>query len=130
MKTLASRIAALADAYNRCAKTPDTHAEWLERHDAALREIERDELPHGSGIDSGCTIDREASGIDRIIVVVPFHCMDENGFYCGWRDYRVTVRPSFLGVSVSVSGRDYNGIKDYLADLFHAVMSSESAVGA
>ena len=30
-----------------------------------------------------------------------------------------------FGFTVDVKGRDYNGLKDYLADLFHHVMNEE-----
>jgi hypothetical protein len=51
--------------------------------------------------------------------------MNPDGFYDGWRDYMVTARPAFDGVTVTVTGKDYNGTKDYLGDLFHEILTRE-----
>lgn len=65
-------------------------------------ELTEKHLPHGSGFDAGCSVSMSGSSIgkddeeDVIELVVEFHHMDENGFYCGWSHHRVEVRPSFL----------------------------------
>lgn len=60
--------------------------------------------------------------VNRLVIHVPFHCMDANGCYDGWRDYRVVVRPAFDGITVTVTGRDYNDLKSYLGELFHEAL--------
>lgn len=121
MATLAGRLASLVVARANCEKTGNV--EWHARHTEELMRLAREALPSGSGIDSGCTIVLEQCTARLLTLHVPFHCMDENGFYDGWRDYRVIVAPVFDGISVKVIGQDYNGLKDYLGDLFHETLS-------
>lgn len=117
-KTLIQTISTYVTALKNC----DLNSEWYNRYCERLEHIECNVLPRGSGIDNGCAIalDRcNPRGRDCIVFEVPFHCMDPNGYYCGWRDFRIVVVPTFDGISIDVIGRDYNGLKDYLADLFY-----------
>jgi hypothetical protein len=73
--------------------------------------------PSGSGFDNGTQIDRDRS--DVLIFSTSFHHMDEAGGYDGWTEHTVRVKPSLAwGFDLTVSGRDRNGIKDYIADVF------------
>lgn len=119
--TIAARLASLVQARANCAETGNT--EWHARHSGEILRLAREHLPSGSGIDSGCVVMSEESTADKLVIHVPFHCMNEQGMYDGWRDYRVTVRPAFDGIRVTVAGRDYNGLKDYLGDLFQETLS-------
>lgn len=47
-------------------------------------------LPHGSGIDGEWTIEVKRNG--DITVHGEYHAMNENGFYCGWRNFRFSLR--------------------------------------
>lgn len=97
--------------------------EWLARHSETLRQIERDLLPSGSGMDNGTTIDLDRSTADRLVFNTAFHHMHESGMYDGWTSHTVTVRPSFIGDrDIAISGRDRNGIKEYLAETFDHVL--------
>src|SRR5688500_3515130 len=58
-------------------------SEWVDRHQDSIDEMLK-ALPHGSGIDSGVTFDQHKSTPDKLIFSVPFHSMDENGYYDGW----------------------------------------------
>jgi hypothetical protein len=71
-----------------------------------IAHYEREHLPHGSGYDSGCTVDMEHSTPNKIVILCPFHHMDENGYYNGWEYYKVTVTPTFTGdgMHLKVSG--------------------------
>ena len=81
-------------------------------------------LPSGSGFDAGTKL--ESADDSRIVFSTSFHHMDENGFYDGWTEHKVTARASLTGgLRIHVSGRNRNNIKDYIADVFH-VMLSES----
>lgn len=124
MATVAARLAALVQARANCDRAGN--AEWRRTHSESINAIETDLLPHGSGIDAGCSVDLEKSDESRLVIDVPFHLMDPNGYYCGWRDYRVIVRPAFDGISIRVTGRDYNGLKDCLAELFHHALTLET----
>lgn len=116
------RIASKVVAYHNCVKS--NNGNWMRRHEEDLREIERNYLPHGSGFDSGCTIDIDKSNDTRIVINSSYHVMNENGFYSGWVDFTVTVRPLLsFGFVLDIKGRfskcsDPDGLKSYLLDTF------------
>lgn len=115
-ETIAATIAALIGALAHCERLD--RRDWAARHRASLQWIGDNLLPSGSGIDRGTTINVERSTGDRLVLDVPFHHMDGSGFYCGWTDYQIIVRPDWSGIRVDVKGRDRNGIKDYLAETY------------
>ena len=47
-------------------------------------------LPHGSGIDGDWRIEVKRNG--DITCHGEYHAMDENGSYCGWRNFRFSIR--------------------------------------
>lgn len=83
-------------------------------------------LPRGSGIDAGTTI---VSVTDKqIVLTAGYHHMNEGGYYDGWTEHTIRVRPSLmLGMTVTVSGPNRNNIKDYLQELYMRVMDQEFA---
>lgn len=96
---------------------------WAEER---LDLIEREYLPSGSGIDAGCMILVEESHKDRIVIQADFHHMNEVGYYDGWTSHKVIITPSLIyGFDIRITGRDKNGIKDYLAELFCQVLDQE-----
>lgn len=127
-RTVIQSIAAKIDARLRCiaehGQPGKEHlAEWIERHKEQCEVIADHFLPSGSGIDSGCSIDFENSKPDRVVILVPFHKMDSNGYYCGWQDYKVIITPSLIfGSVIRITGRD-NMIKDYLHGCFDHALS-------
>lgn len=109
-------IVSTLNAIANCRKSGD--AQWIDNHEADLDWMEK-QLPSGSGIDCGCKIDREKSTDNRLVVTFSFHHMDENGMYCGWSDYKCIVTPSLqFDHSIRITGRDRNGLKDYLHETF------------
>lgn len=125
MKTkLISRIYRTIQAKNNCLKS--NNMEWFVNHNQYLNHIEKEYLPHGSGIDSGCTIS-DKSTEERIIIIVPYHLMDEFGGYCGWQDFTVVCKPSFDGIDMRITSnaKDKFAIKEYLYDLFDSVLNEE-----
>jgi len=53
--------------------------------------------------------------------------MNEHGFYDGWTEHRITVKPSLaFGFELTISGRDRNEIKDYLSDVFYLWLREET----
>lgn len=79
-------------------------------------------LPSGSGFDSGCKINEVSESLIRI--QADFHHIDSNGFYCGWTYHVVTIKPSFHGYTLSVSGKNKNKIKDYVKDMFYTSLNT------
>ena len=125
MKTkLIARIYRTLQARENCKKD---NPEWYKNHSYYLDELEKNYLPHGSGIDSGCTIEREFKK-DTVIINVPYHLMDENGFYCGWQDFKVICKPGFDSIDMRITSnrKDKFFLKDYLYDLFDNVLNEEN----
>jgi len=113
-KMMAARITAIEN----CKRYGDT--EWEPRHQEELKKL-LDFLPHGSGIDEDWTISIDRSNSERIVLSNSFHVMNEVGFYDGWIDFTVTIRPDFIsGFKMNIKGRfsDYRwqgeSIKEYL----------------
>lgn len=109
-------IAMKTAALNNCIKTGNK--EWEEKHGDALDDLEK-ELPRGSGIDAGTTIDREKTTKNKVVLKTEFHHMDENGYYDDWTTHTVIITPSFDGIDIRITGKNRNEIKDYLNELFH-----------
>ena len=121
MKTY-ERIALLGDALNTCEKKDNTL--WADRHREELETIEKDYLPMGSGIDSGCKI-VSADG-NKIVISTAFHHMDQNGYYDGWTEHNIIVKPSLIyNFNISITGTNKNNIKEYLTDLFRSKLDQE-----
>jgi hypothetical protein len=118
------QLAQLIDARLHCGST--NNVEWADKHRESIERIIKDYLPHGSGIDSSCHIDFEKSHGDKIVINTAFHHMDDNGYYAGWTEHRVTVVPSLaFGFRLSISGRNRNDIKSYLGDTFYYAFNQE-----
>jgi len=104
---------------NSTTSADDIKSSWR----AYLSDIVDECFPHGSGIDNGNSIDFDKSSSDRIVINSSFHCMDENGFYCGWYDFSVTVKPSLqFRFDMKIQGRnsclDRNNLKEYIYEIY------------
>ena len=49
--------------------------------------------PSGSGIDSGTKLDLDANTGGKLVFNTDFHHMNEHGYYDGWSNHQVIVRP-------------------------------------
>jgi hypothetical protein len=114
---LANKIVAMAN----CREMGNE--EWLSRHRDEAEQLVRDMMPSGSGIDSGTTLDFDASKPDKLVFDTSFHHMNDGGMYDGWTEHTVIVTPSLSsGFDVRITGRNRNEIKDYLADIYHEAL--------
>lgn len=94
---------------------------WTGRWESVLDQC-LEHLPHGSGFDVAVKYDDVKTCRDRIVLVGSYHKMNDVGYYVGWIDYRVTVRPAFIsGREVSVVGGN-NDFKDYAREVFDAAL--------
>ncbi len=75
--------------------------------------------PHGSGFDVGTKLDTERCTRSKLVFSTSFHHMNDVGMYDGWTEHTVTIYAKFDGVEINVSGRNRNGIKDHIGDVFH-----------
>ena len=125
-KKLYSEISSLLLAIDNCKKSGNE--EWCEKHKEKIWELCKEYLPSGSGFDSGCQIDLDKSNPEKLVFYTSFHHMDSNGYYCGWTDHAITVKPSlFSGFKLSISGRDKNETKDYMYEMFDDCLRQEVA---
>jgi len=117
--TLASLAASALSALHNCRKR-DVESKWESIWQSRLEDELKEHLPRGSGFDCGTTLDIEASKPERLVFKTSFHHMDEHGGYDGWTEHSIIVTPSLVyGFELRVTGRDRNGIKDYIAETMH-----------
>lgn len=116
------------DALKRCLEksTESAPHPWADKHQDRLDQLMDRYAPSGSGVDPGTTLDLEASSADKLVFHCGFHHMDEHGFYDGWTDHTITIKPS-LGrdFTLNLSGKNRNDIKTYLGDLFYEFLMTE-----
>lgn len=122
-RTVAQAIASAVQARLTCLH--NNNVGWIARHGDAVSDLVKEYLPSGSGCDNGTTIDLDKSTEDRLVFGVAYHHMNEGGFYDGWTDYVVTVRPTFFGPAIHIAGRNRNDVKAYLAELFDGALRAE-----
>ena len=126
-KPLYESLASLLLAIDNCRCSGNS--EWLDRHSERLERLVSDHLPSGSGWDSGTTLS-ETSRPDRLVLDGSWHHMNDDGYYDGWTDHSIIVTPSLaFGINIRVTGRDRNGIKDYLAEMFEYDLTRELPAG-
>ena len=121
--TVAAKIARIVQALRNAQAA--NNVERVDRWADALDKLEAHCLPSGSGIDQGTKVDLERSTDRKIVMLAPFHHMDEHGYYDGWTYYDVIVTPTFDGAHVRIAGRDRNGSKDYLRETYAYALSRE-----
>lgn len=122
--TVAREIALLLSARQNCINSGNTA--WLGNHTSRLTSLVRNHMPSGSGIDSGTTLDIDASTPDKLVFHTSFHHMDEHGSYDGWTEHAITVRPSLaFGLTLTIGGRNRNDIKEYLSETFTDALRAE-----
>lgn len=114
---IATAISHVVEKYN--------HAERWQASAVEEKRALEDLLPSGSGIDCGTKISLSDSKPGRLVLYVGFHHMDEHGSYDGWTYHQVIVTPCFGGIEVRVTGRNRNGIKAYLAEIYHHALTNE-----
>lgn len=117
------RLARLAAQHQNCIA--QNNIEWEEKSRLALLALVSDSMPSGSGIDHATKIDLDKSDGEKLIFYVDYHHMNgESGMYDGWTSHVVTVRGSlWTDFNLSISGRDRDGIKEYLHDVYSTALS-------
>lgn len=116
-------ISSLISARENCRRA--NNGEWLDNHSNTIAELISRFMPSGSGIDCGTKLD-DCSTPERLVFNLSFHHMDENGFYDGWTEHQVIVKPSLqFGVDIRITGRDKNQIKEYLHEVYGYALTSK-----
>jgi hypothetical protein len=121
MKTILSEIAQCLQTLETIPPTHQAVDAW-ERKLAKLRDL----LPSGSGFDAGTEI---VSGNNKKVTLsTSYHHMNENGYYDGWTGHEIILTPSFNGYDMRITGKDRNGIKDYIGDVFTHCLDEECCI--
>jgi hypothetical protein len=118
-QTVAQAFAHALTAWRNCQKSGNET--WEDKWWQRMEQLQ-DCLPSGGGFDSGSTFDADASTATKLVFATSFHHMGESGMYDGWTEHRVTFRASFVSPEITISGRDRNRIKDYIAEVFSQVL--------
>lgn len=120
--TLCTELARLIDAHKRCVASGSE--EWAGKHQDRILALVQQYLPYGAGFDCGTSFDGDASTSEKLVFHTSFHHMNGNGYYDGWTEHTVTVRPSLVWDFVlSVSGPNRNLIKDDITEGFEYALS-------
>lgn len=120
-------LAKACGAYHRCVQSNNT--EWQTKWKALIDERLDDYFPSGSGFDSGTKLDIDTSDDEKLVFTTSFHHMNDGGMYGGWTEHTITVIPSLgLDYRLKISGRDRNGIKEYISEQFSMALSHEAFV--
>ena len=118
------KLASLVQAHINCEISGNK--EWFEKHEARIEELVKNYMPSGSGFDCGTKIDLDKSTPEKLVFYTDFHHMNEVGYYDGWTEHRITVRPSLaFGFTLTISGRNRNEIKDYIHQAFDCALNEE-----
>lgn len=120
MTKVYQKIASTVFALRNC-----TDNDWCERHDERLSRLVRDYMPSGSGFNNGTSIDIDSCS-GRLVFCADFHHMNEHGYYGGWTEHKIIVKPDLVfGFDICVTGRNKNDIKEYIADTFHHALNQD-----
>lgn len=123
-KNVYAALSSALQAHINCCEGHGTE-EWAQRWENVIEYIMKHHFPSGSGFDEGTSFDWERSTPQTLVFKTSFHHMNENGYYDGWTVHLVRVRPCFDGVSITISGKDRNFIKELIADRFYQLVSDE-----
>ena len=120
-------LAKLLERHKNLSRSPTLRPAMLDAVEDEIDRLVKEHMPSGSGFDRGTTLNFdmcERAGDPNacphmLVFDTAFHHMDEHGGYSGWTEHKVIVTPTFLGPVLRVTGRDRDGIKEYIADQFH-----------
>ena len=121
-------LAATVGHHARCnGNTLNT--KWSDITKMRITQAVKNHMPSGSGFDRGTRFDLsdhfDENGKVKPFLkfIVEFHHMNDGGYYDGWTAHVVTVRPSLSsGFDLTISGRNRDGIKDYIAEIFDGIL--------
>ena len=123
-QTVAQALVTALIAKRNCMRRSDNIA-MMERWIVRIEEL-ADLLPSGSGFDNDTQFIEDESGETRLVFSTAFHHMNDGGYYAGWSEHKIVVVPTFEGFDIRVTGRDKNGIKEYIAETINDILSSDA----
>lgn len=127
MSKLYKALVSVSDARDNCAKTGNQvwYQKWSERLDRL-----EDRLPNGSGFDSDPHVSLATP--EKMVISGSYHCMNEVGYYDGWIDFKVTVKPLLLfGFTLDVEAdkmhwpKKYSDLREYISEIYTEALNTE-----
>ncbi|WKV22115.1 hypothetical protein Phage2-1_00115 [Achromobacter phage 2-1] len=115
-------------AYNNrlAGSNGNPNDEWLNKHAERMKGLTKELAPSGSGFNSGTQFQLHDSRPDRLVFVTNFQHMSDHGYYEGWTEHQVIVKPSLAhGFELKVHGPNRNDIKSYIAEMFDSFLMVE-----
>jgi hypothetical protein len=99
----------------------NSHMEVIKTWKASIARM-MESFPSGSGFDSGTKLDDSSTG-NKLVFTTAYHHMNDGGMYDGWTEHTITAKPDLeIGFRLSITGRDRNGIKEYISDMFNEAL--------
>ena len=127
---LYQKLAQVLAAYHNAIAANNT--EWIANHSETIDRLCQTFMPSGSGFDAGTTLDINRSSAEKLIFDSAYHHMDANGYYDGWSDLTITVKPSLqFGFNIKIAGlrRKNRHDMDYMMDTFYEALNTETTKG-
>jgi len=106
-------------------------SEFYDQVETHIENVIENHFPSGSGFDAGCTINLDNPKSTKLIIDIPFHCMNEDGYYDGWLYPSLIITPSLTyDYDVRINWRSYNGkykflLNEYFLDTFSFLLDQE-----
>lgn len=130
MKKLYCRLSAQLERLIHCETVSLKHGDQpslnAENAEEQIKDMVKEYMPSGSGIDSGVKFDFDKSKPDKLVFHFGYYHMNENGMYVGWTYHSLIVTPSLASeFNLRVTGRNQNDIKPYLYEIFHEALRQE-----
>ena len=97
------------------AKEVCKDSEILDRWETLIENI-LSTLPSG-GVFAGTEVEEVSS--KKVVLVTAVHHISEYGYREGVTSHRITFTPTLVGTDIKVSGRNFNDVKSYIAEVFH-----------
>lgn len=119
---IAARLATIAHLE---ARGGECHAPLIDRNRDEIERCVAAFMLSGSGFDAGTTFLFDKATESKLIFGVEYHHMNDSGMYDGWTTHVVTIESTFTSPNIKVSGRDRNGIKDYIVDCILPLMDQQ-----
>ena len=117
MNKVYQELATAIPAFKNCQRSGNL--EWMKKWQQKIENIQDEWLPSGSGFDCGCTVDIEASELNKIVIYTDYHHLNEAGYYNCWTDHEIVVTPDFIsGFTLEITGKNRNDIHTYMYDVF------------
>jgi len=128
IRRIYQELARAFNAMENCRKANFDNENWYDRHEEKIEYIIKNVFPHGSGIDGKTEMIYEKCNDNRLVFNSEYHCMDENGYYDGWINFRVVITPCLsFGYRLKIIGNfgNYRDIKDYLYEIYSYALDSD-----